>query len=112
MVREAVVGTETFAYRGCGISIGCPHTPGRPMPPSVPRRHFRTLPQRQTPQISAMCGRPESRRSGTCVATSPFGGRDTGSSLLTRPGAGAVWVCEDCQHKLMRQVNDAGTPGD
>ena len=39
--------------------------------------------------------------------------RLTGSLLAFRPGSGAamVWVCDDCQHKLARRVDDEGTLG-
>ena len=36
-----------------------------------------------------------------------------GSLLAFRPGTGTgmVWVCDDCQHKLARRVDDEGTLG-
>lgn len=39
--------------------------------------------------------------------------RLTGSLLAFRPGTGEamLWVCEDCQHKLARRVDDEGTLG-
>lgn len=38
--------------------------------------------------------------------------RQAGSFLATRPGAEPVWVCEDCQRKLLLRVDDTSTPGD
>ena len=39
--------------------------------------------------------------------------RLTGSLLAFRPGTGdaMVWVCDDCQHKLARRVDDEGALG-
>jgi hypothetical protein len=39
--------------------------------------------------------------------------RITGSLLAFRPGTGdgMVWVCDDCQHKLARRVDDEGALG-
>ena len=39
--------------------------------------------------------------------------RLTGSLLAFRPGTGdgMVWVCDDCQHKLARRVDDEGVLG-
>jgi hypothetical protein len=36
-----------------------------------------------------------------------------GSLLLSQPGAAgrALWVCEDCQHKLARRIDDEGALG-
>ena len=36
-----------------------------------------------------------------------------GSLLAFRPGAGdaMLWVCNDCQHKLARRVDDEGALG-
>ena len=37
----------------------------------------------------------------------------TGSLLAFRPGTGEgmVWVCDDCQHKIARRVDDEGALG-
>lgn len=39
--------------------------------------------------------------------------RLTGSLLTFGPGTGQemVWVCDDCQHKLARRVDDEGALG-
>ncbi len=39
--------------------------------------------------------------------------RLTGSLLTFGPGTGEemAWVCDDCQHKLARRVDDEGTLG-
>jgi len=38
----------------------------------------------------------------------------TGSLLRSHPGASgqALWVCDDCQHKLARRIDDEGALGD
>ena len=39
--------------------------------------------------------------------------RVTGSLLSAQPSASgpALWVCDDCQHKLSRRVDDEGSLG-
>ena len=39
--------------------------------------------------------------------------RKTGSLLSAHPGASgpALWVCDDCQHKLSRRIDDEGALG-
>ena len=39
--------------------------------------------------------------------------RVTGSFLSYHPGApgSSLWVCEDCQHKLARRIDDEGALG-
>ena len=39
--------------------------------------------------------------------------RMTGSLLSSHPGASgqALWVCDDCQHKLARRIDDEGALG-
>ena len=39
--------------------------------------------------------------------------RMTGSLLSAQPSASgaALWVCDDCQHKLSRRVDDEGSLG-
>ena len=41
------------------------------------------------------------------------GRRSAGSTLASQPDAGApmLWVCDDCQHKLARRVDDEGVLG-
>jgi len=50
--------------------------------------------------------RTDGRRCGMCREL-----RDEGSALAVSPDQDPMWVCTDCQQKLLRRVNDETVKG-